>query len=50
MITRAKTKMLFSGRKLTDEQNRNSKLNIEEIDEGKTILESYPRRLVLELN
>lgn len=49
MITRAKTKMLFSGRKLTDEQNRNSKLNIEEIDEGKTILESYPRRLVLEL-
>lgn len=49
MIARAKTKMLFNGRELTDKQNDNSKLNIEEIDAGKTILNSYPRRLVLEL-
>ena len=49
MILRAKTKTLFSGRELTEQQKRNSELNIAELEEGKEILESYPRRLVLEL-
>ena len=49
MIVRAKTKMLFEGGALTEQQKPNSELNLKEIDEGKTILESYPRRLVLEL-
>ena len=49
MIARAKTKTLFSGKELTEEQTKNSELNIKEIDEGKTILQSYPRRLVFEL-
>ncbi len=49
MILRAKTKMLFSGKELTDRQSKNSELNLQEIDNGCTILKSYPRRLVLEL-
>lgn len=49
MILRAKTKNLFSGRELSERQQLNSKLNIEEMEQGRTILESYPRRLVFEL-
>lgn len=49
MIIRAKTKNLFSGKELTEQQKKNSDLNIKELEEGKTILKSYPRRLVLEL-
>lgn len=49
MILRAKTKNLFSGRELSERQQLNSKLNIEELEQGKTVLESYPRRLVFEL-
>lgn len=49
MIIRAKTKTLFSGRELSETQNNNSRLNIEEMEAGKTILQSYPRRLVFEL-
>lgn len=49
MILRAKTKTLFSGKDLTKQQQKNSDLNIEELEAGKTILESYPRRLVFEL-
>lgn len=49
MIIRAKTKNLFSGKELTEQQKKNSELNIKELEEGKTILKSYPRRLVLEL-
>lgn len=48
-ILRAKTKLLFQGRPLSETHTKNSELNIKEIDEGKTILSSYPRRLVLEL-
>lgn len=49
MIVRAKTKTLFEGRPLKQQQQENTKLNIEELEAGKTILNSYPRRLVLEL-
>lgn len=49
MILRAKTKTLFSGKPLTEIQRKNSELNLKEIDEKATVLESYPRRLVLEL-
>lgn len=49
MIVRAKTKMLFEGKELTEKQKNNSTLNLKEIDEKKTVLESYPRRLVFEL-
>ena len=49
MILRAKTKTLFSGRELTEKQKINSDLNIAEMEAGKEILKSYPRRLVLEL-
>lgn len=49
MIVRAKTKTLFEGKELTEKQKKNSDLNIQEIDEGKAILQSYPRRLVFEL-
>ncbi len=49
MIIRAKTKMLFQGKPLTEKQQSNSNLNIKEIDEGKAVLQSYPRRLVFEL-
>lgn len=49
MILRAKTKNLFNGRELSERQQLNSKLNIEELEKGETILKSYPRRLVFEL-
>lgn len=49
MIIRAKTKNLFSGKELTEQQKLNSELNMKELEEGKTILQSYPRRLVFEL-
>lgn len=49
MILRAKTKNLFSGKELTERQQNNSNKNIEELEAGKTILESCPRRLVFEL-
>ncbi|WP_407397724.1 radical SAM protein [Anaerovibrio sp.] len=49
MIIRAKTKNLFSGKELTAKQQANSDLNIKEIDEGATVVKSYPRRLVFEL-
>lgn len=49
MVIRAKTRNLFSGRELTEQQQGNSEKNIAEMNAGKTILESYPRRLVFEL-
>lgn len=49
MILRAKTKNLFSGKELTEKQQNNSNKNMEELEAGKTVLESYPRRLVFEL-
>lgn len=49
MIVRAKTKLLFEGKKLTEKQQSNTNLNLAEIDEKKYILESFPRRLVFEL-
>ena len=49
MILRAKTKNLFSGKELTERQQNNSNKNMEEMEAGKTVLESYPRRLVFEL-
>ncbi len=49
MILRAKTKLLFEGRELTEMQKANSQANLAEIEAGATVLKSYPRRLVLEL-
>jgi radical SAM protein with 4Fe4S-binding SPASM domain len=49
MVLRAKTKTLFSGKKLTDLQQANTDLNLKELEAGKEILQSYPRRLVFEL-
>lgn len=47
MILRAKTKLLFQGKELTERQKANSSLNIQEIDSGAAVLSSLPRRLVL---
>lgn len=49
MILRAKTKLLFEGRELTEAQKINSQNNLAEIEIEATTLKSYPRRLVLEL-
>ena len=49
MILRAKTKTLFSGKELTEKQKKNTELNMKELEAGATVLQSYPRRLVLEL-
>lgn len=49
MLMRAKTVNLFEGSKLTYQQEINSRLNLQELEEGKIVLDSYPRRLVLEL-
>ncbi len=49
MVLRAKTKLLFEGRDLTEKQKKNSEQNLAEIEAGSTILKSYPRRLVFEL-
>ena len=47
-ILRAKTKELFKT-KLNQKQAMNSKLNIQEMESKKMILDSYPRRIVLEM-
>ena len=49
MILRAKTATLFSGKELTKKQQANSNLNMKELESGAVLLESFPRRLVLEL-
>ena len=49
MILRAKTKTLFNGKQLSEKQKANTELNIEEMEAGKMVLQSYPRRLVFEL-
>ena len=49
MLVRAKTKLLFQGKELTEKQKNNSQQNISELESGKTILDSFPRRLVFEL-
>jgi len=49
MIARAKTKTLFSGRPLTAAQQKNSELNLLELERGEPVLASLPRRIVLEL-
>ena len=49
MILRAKTKYLFDKFSLSEEQKRNSELNLREIENSITHLESFPRRLVFEL-
>ena len=49
MILRAKTKTLFSGKELTEKQKMNSELNMKELENGIEVLNSHPRRLVLEL-
>ena len=49
MIIRAKTRNLFSGKELTERQKDNSNRNIQELEAGATVLQSYPRRLVFEL-
>ena len=48
-ILRAKTKFLFDRFPLTDGQEKNSALNLAEVDAHETVLKSAPRRLVLEL-
>jgi len=48
-ILRAKTKTLFSGKELSEKQRANTELNIQEMEAGKTELDSFPRRLVFEL-
>lgn len=47
-ILRAKTKELFKAQ-LTKEQEENSQLNIQELEQEASILKSYPRRIVLEM-
>lgn len=49
MIIRAKTKDLFQSDDLTESQLQNSRLNKYEIENGITVLKSYPQRIVLEL-
>jgi len=49
MIIRTKTKTLFAGRPLTAAQRENSGLNLLETDAGARVLNSLPRRIVLEL-
>lgn len=49
MVIRAKRKRLFEGKPLTEKQKKNTELNLKEIDEQSTILQSLPRRLVFEL-
>ena len=45
-----RTDTLFTGGKeLESEQNENSDLNTEELKSKKTVLESYPKRLILEI-
>lgn len=49
MVIRAKTKLLFEGKPLTEQQKQNTDTNLVEIDKAATILNSKPRRLVFEL-
>lgn len=49
MVIRAKRESLFKGRPLTPQQQNNTNLNLQEMKKGKTVLQSLPRRLVLEL-
>ena len=49
MLLRSKTTGLLQVKELTDKQKNNTKLNQQEMKEGKTVLESKPQRLVLEL-
>ena len=49
MVIRAKRKELFQGKALTAAQQENSQRNLKEIEEGATVLTSFPRRLVFEL-
>lgn len=49
MIIRAKTETLFQSGPLTPKRLENTALNIQEMQERKTILQSKPQRLVLEL-
>ena len=49
MIIRAKRKLLFQGKELTERQQANTELNLAEIDKKEIVLKSYPRRLVFEL-
>ncbi|WP_295159004.1 radical SAM protein [uncultured Brachyspira sp.] len=49
MLLRSKTKELLQTRELTKKQIDNTILNKQEMDNKKTILKSYPQRLVLEL-
>ncbi|AFA49232.1 putative tungsten-containing aldehyde ferredoxin oxidoreductase cofactor-modifying protein [Acetobacterium woodii DSM 1030] len=49
MVLRAKTLELFKSNNMNEIQNKNSKLNISEINDDKEVLNSYPRRLVFEL-
>ena len=49
MVIRAQTKNLFSGNELSERQKKNSELNINELENGATVLTSLPRRLVFEL-
>jgi radical SAM protein with 4Fe4S-binding SPASM domain len=48
-ILRAKTIDLFNHKGLTDLQRKNSEANLTEIGDGSLVLDSYPRRIVLEL-
>ncbi|MCI5969442.1 hypothetical protein [Helicobacter sp.] len=47
-ILRAKTKELFKST-LTQARQENSALNLKEIEDGATLLKSYPRRIILEM-
>lgn len=47
-VLRAKNRALFA-HELMEEQKENSRINLQEMEEGKLTLSSYPRRLVLEL-
>ena len=49
MISRAKEKFIFPYKGLTSQQLKNTKKNISEMEKGHSILESYPRRIVIEL-
>ncbi|MEO5363158.1 MAG: radical SAM protein [Magnetococcus sp. DMHC-8] len=48
-VVRAKTMHLFSHQGLTDAQVANGQTNLEELQARRTVLTSYPRRVVLEM-
>jgi radical SAM protein with 4Fe4S-binding SPASM domain len=49
MLLRAKTFDLFQTRELTEQQRKNSELNLKEFQENVIELTSFPRRIVMEL-